>query len=247
MIGTVDIQNFVVRYLLPPVGCIIAAVATVYIISEINPLGAALLCAAAISFAVAIVAPRVGLITLVVLCGYSDFLKRTLIFWSELSFEQLSYVLIAAPLVVTGLIVAFVTRWAFHEIAVTRRDFLMGLLVVVGMGLSFALEWRESKQVLESAKAAVNNGLYVALMPVLAQFISNEEQIVKFFRLAVLLFIPVAAYGIFQAIFGFADFEIQYLRTGLTITANELNPRPFSTLNSAGALGDMAAIMAILS
>ncbi len=247
MFGTFDIQNFIVRYVVPLVGCVVAATATVYIMSEVNPLAAALFCAAIVFAVVTIVIPRSGLTILLLLCAFSDLLKRLLILVSELSYDQISLVLAAAPLVVTGLIVAVITRWAFRTVRMTRRDAMMGIFLIFAMSWSFAIEFLASRSLLDGIKASINSGLYVAMMPIATTFISTKEDVLRLLRIATLIFIPVAAYGIYQSIFGFADFEIQYLRSGLTITAVEDKPRPFSTLNSGGAFGDMTAIMAILS
>ena len=245
--NTLDVQSLLTRFLLPIVAAMGVAFSTVYIMSEVNPMGAALSCLAGVFFVVAVVAPRAGLVVLFVLCAFSDLLKRLLIFFSHLNYEQVSRVLGMAPILVSGLVLALVTRWAFHRMEITRRDFFMSVAVILTMGMSFRLAWKESHQVLDSIKNSVNSGLYVSVMLVAAKFLTGTDDILKHLRILVYIFIPTAIYGIFQAIFGFADFELDYLATGLTIITFEGVPRPFSTLNSAGAWGDASALMALFS
>ena len=246
----IDIKNLFFRTGVPIVGCIAAAIATVYMMQEVNPLAASCICASAVFFVAASVSPRAGFVALLFLCAYSDLLKRMLVFWGDLSFEQVSYVLAGAPVVVAGLAVCVVTRWAFHRLHLGLRELLILAAIVLAMSLNFLLSYRAGAGVLEAFKQAANNGLYLVLAPVALKLIESPAQIGKFLLTARWMFIPVAAYGIFQAIFGLADFEIEYLRSGLTIMVKELwdaRPRPFSTLNSAHALGTLAAAFAVLS
>ena len=246
----IDIKNLFFRTGVPIVGCIAAAMATVYMMQEVNPLAASCICASVVFFFIAAVSPRAGFIILLFLCAYSDLLKRMLVFWGDLSFEQVSYVLSGAPVVVAGLSVSVVTRWAFHRLQLGVRELLILVGILIAMALNFLLAHREGAGALEAFKQAANNGLYLILAPVALKLIERPEQIGKFLLTARWMFIPVAAYGVFQAIFGLADFEMEYLRSGLTIMVKELwdaRPRPFSTLNSAHALGTLAAAFAVLS
>lgn len=245
-----DVANLFFRIGVPLVGCVAAAMATVYMMQEINPLAAFCVCASAVFFVMAAVSPRAGLILLLFQCAYSDLLKRMLVFWGDLSYEQVSYVLIGAPLVVAGLFVSVVTQSAFHRLRISMRDILLLVAVAAAMGLNFLIAKRAGAETLESLKQAANNGLYLTLTPIAMKLIQSPEQIGRVLLSARLIFLPVAAYGIFQAIFGLADFEIEYLKSGLTIMVKELfdvRPRPFSTLNSGTALSVIAASFALLS
>lgn len=245
--NTFDVPNLLIRYFLPVFAAIGVAFATIYVMSQANPLGAMLSCFAGAFFVIAVIVPKVGLGILLVLCAYSDLLKRLLILFSRLSFEEVGRVLAMAPIVVAGLVIALISRWAFHRMDITRRDFFMSIAVLAAMGMSFRLAWKVSHEFLGSIKNSINSGLYVAVMPVVAKFLSGKEDLLRYIRITIYIFIPAAIYGIFQTIFGFADFEQDYLATGLTVITFEGVPRPFSTLNSAGAWGDASALMAIFS
>lgn len=245
-----DIQNIVVRFLLPVIGCIAAAMATVYMMQEVNPLAACCVCLSVVLFAVAVVSPRAGLVILLFVSAYSDLVKRMLVLWGDLSLEQVGYVLATAPFVVAGLFVAVITRWAFHRVEIKLRDMLLLAGIGVVTIVSFLLAKRAGGGVMENLKAAANNGLYMLLMPIALKLVDTPEDVGRFLRYARLIFIPVALYGIFQAIFGLADFEIAYLRTGLTMMVKELfdvRPRAFSTLNAASTFGAISAMLSMLA
>jgi hypothetical protein len=245
-----EVQSIVLRFVLPVVGCIAAAILTVYIMQEVNPLAAGCVCLSVVLFSVAVVSPSSGLVVLLFVAAYSDLLKRMLVLLGELSLEQVTYVLAVAPLVVMGLFVAAVTRWAFHKVEIKMRDVLLTTGIAVVSLVSFFLAQKAGSSVMEALKAAANNGLYMLLMPTAMKVIQTPDQIGKFLRYARLIFVPVACYGIFQAVFGLADFEVEYLRSGLTIMVKELfdvRPRPFSTLNAASTFGAISAMLAVLS
>jgi hypothetical protein len=245
-----DITNFIFRWIVPLLGCVAAAMATVYMMQEVNPLAAFCACISLIFFAVSVVSTRAGLLVLLFSCAYSDLLKRLLVFWGDLSFEQVSYVLAMAPLVVAGLFVSVITQWAFHRVEIKLRDVLLMGGVGIAMVLSFLLNKRGGGDTLESMKQAANSGLYMVLAPIALKILQNASEIEKLLLKTRIIFIPVALYGIWQSFFGLADFEIEYLKSGLTMMVKELfdiRPKPFSTLNSAGSLGTLTAGLAVLS
>jgi hypothetical protein len=245
-----DLNNLVIRYLVPVVGSIGAAVGTVWLLQSVNPLAALCLLVAAILLVVSIVAPRVGLYLLIVTCAYSDLIKRSLIMFGELSFDQISYVLAAAPLIVIGLILSLLTRRAFHEVTLTRADILLGSVAALLAVISGYLTFRMEKDLLQAAKNAVNIGVFAAAAVVAIRHFRDEEDLEKFIRILLLVFLPTPLYALWQLKFGFADFEVEYLRSGLSVEIKQLfdiRPRPFSTLNSAGVLGTLCAGFFVLS
>lgn len=245
-----DIKNFIFRVLVPLAGCVAATMATIYIMQEVNPLAAVCVCASAVFFLIAVVAPKVGVTLLILQCAYSDLLKRMLMFWGEMTFEQVGYVLSGAPIVVAGLSVALGTRWAFHRVPIKLRDVLMVIGVGLAIVISFVLSKRAGEETIGAFKNAANSGLYLLLAPIMIRVVESRQDVDKILMRARFIFVPVALYGIWQSIFGLADFEIAYLKSGLTIMIKELydlRPRPFSTLNSAGSLGTVCAAFAVLS
>jgi len=79
----------------------------------------------------------------------------------------------------------------------------------------------------------------------------SPESVAKFTRFIILAFLPVAAYGIYQQVYGFQEFEIEYLKTpGLTIEIKQLEAnrvRAFSTLNSPTSLSVVVCSVAMMA
>ncbi len=239
-----------IRFIVPILGAIFATGATIWLMEGVNPLGAFCILATVIMVMTAIVSPRAGLVLLLCLCAFSDLIKRMLVLFGSLNFEQVSNVLMAAPAVVVGLLMAIVTRRAFHQVKFRRVDlFIVAISLALALA-SFLLTKRAGGTFLESAKDAVNHGLYPAATLIGLRFFGTMDEAEGFLRKAMIVFFPVAVYGLVQLAFGFADFEIEYLRSGLTIEAKQLydiRPRPFSTLNSAGVYGTLCAGFAVLA
>jgi|GEM_PF-1730486 len=239
-----DLNNLVIRYVVPIVGSIGAAIGTVWLLQAVNPLAALSAFAAGIFLLVSIVSPRSGLFVLMGVCAYSDLVKRMLVMFRELSFDQISYVLMAAPIIVVGLLTSLLTRRAFHMVRLNRADLVLGGIAIFLAVLNFALEIRANSSSLEAIRSAVNHGVFCGVAVVGLRAFRNAEDLEKFLRATLLIFLPVPLYAFWQLAFGYADFEVEYLRSGLTVEIKqlfEIRPRPFSTLNSAGVVGTLCA------
>jgi hypothetical protein len=65
-----------------------------------------------------------------------------------------------------------------------------------------------------------------------------------------LIYMPVALYGIWQQLFGLTNFEIDYLKSGFTMDVGLLDDvrlRLFSTLNSPHALSVVMAMLSVVA
>ena len=239
-----------IRFGIPILGSMFAAAAVIFLLQSANPLAASCQLATFFMVLAAIVSPRAGIFLLLLLCGYSDMVKRLLVVFGSMSLDQVSNVLMAAPAVVVGLLISIVTRRAFHQTQLRRGDIVFGIVAAVLAGANFLTTMKAGGLFLEAAKAAVNHGVYAAAAMVALRLVENEERLERFMRMAMIVFIPVALYGLAQLYFGFAKFEVDYLRSGLSIELkqlDEIRPRPFSTLNSAGVLGTLCAGFAVLA
>ena len=239
-----------IRFGIPILGSMFAAAAVIFLLQSANPLAASCQLATFFMVQAAIVSPRAGIFLLLLLCGYSDMVKRLLVVFGSMSLDQVSNVLMAAPAVVGGLLISIVTRRAFHQTQLRRGDIVFGIVAAVLAGANFLTVMKAGGLFLDAAKAAVNHGVYAAAAMVALRLVENEERLERFMRMAMIVFIPVALYGLAQLYFGFAKFEVDYLRSGLSIELkqlDEIRPRPFSTLNSAGVLGTLCAGFAVLA
>ncbi len=245
-----DLHNPWIRFVVPTLGTGAAAAAAIWLLKAGNPLAAFCILATLVMVQIAIIAPRVGLILLLCVCAYSDLTKRLLVIFGTLSMDQVSNVLMAAPAVVMGLLFSIVTRRIFHMLRYRPMEIFLAMVAVILAAASFITALRRGGTLIEAAKDAVNHGVYTVAAVVGMRLFENATQVEKFLRTALLIFIPVALYGLVQLTFGMADFEVEYLRSGLTIEAKqlyEIRPRPFSTLNSAGVYGTLCAGFALLA
>ena len=245
-----DLHSPWVRFAVPVFGTLAAAAAGLWLLKAGNPLAAFCMLATLVMVQVAIIAPRTGLLLLLCLCAFSDLMKRLLVIFGTLGMDQVSNVLMAAPAVVMGLFFSIVTRRIFHLLRYRPMEVFLTAVALVLAAASVITSLRKGGTPLEAAKEAVNHGVYTIVAVVGMRIFENAAQVERFLRSALIIFIPVALYGLWQLTFGMANFEVEYLRSGLTIEIKQLydiRPRPFSTLNSAGVYGTLCAGFAVLS
>ena len=245
-----DLHSPWVRFAVPVFGTITAAVAAIWLLKAGNPLGAFCLLASLVMVQIAVVAPRTGLLLLLGLCAYSDLFKRLLVIFGSLGMSEVSNVLMAAPAVVMGLFFSIVSRRVFHLLRYRPLEVFLTTVAIVLAAASVITTIRKGDTPLQAAKEAVNHGVYTIVAVVGMRLFENTAQIERFLRNALIIFVPVALYGLVQLKFGMADYEVEYLRSGLTIEIKqlyEIRPRPFSTLNSPGVYGTLCAGFALLA
>ena len=125
---------------------------------------------------------------------------------------------------------------------------VVGVLLMLGAGaLAASQEGGSLNAVLQGI---ANNGLYTLLLFVVPVLLKNKRDVAAVWRCLVITYLPVAIYGVVQQINGFTDFEVEYLRTGLSIEIKQLfagEVRAFSTLNSPTSLSIVCAALAVLS
>lgn len=195
-------------------------------------------------------APKPAFVFLLVQCAYLDLFKRLMIFDGVVSFGDLFWVLGMAPVTVVGIAGGFLLRMMFNVIPFTPRDFSR-LIAAGGMCAAVAAMAYLSGAGLGGTMQAVANGASYALMLfILPLLVADAESAVRLWRTLVWIFVPVGIYAVVQQVYGFQPFELEYLRTGLSIEIKQLEAnrvRAFSTLNSPTSLSVIAATMAALA
>lgn len=202
-------------------------------------------------FLLSVVSPRVGFYFWLTLCGYNDFLKRLMIMGGRVSTDDLKYVLGITPAMFGGVVVALALGALMGTRRLMFRDIVAivaGCVLMVGTGaLAYLKDGGGLNGVLQ---AIANNGLYALLLFVLPMMFRTVEDLQRLWRFLVLAFLPVAIYGVVQQVRGYSEFEIEYLKTGLSIEIIQLvmgEVRAFSTLNSPSALSVVCAMLAVAS
>lgn len=240
-------QNLFARLVAPVVGCLTAAVLGMMLVGDReNSLASFMNIVGFFGFFIGAVSPRLGLYLLIFLCAYLDFVKRLLILFGDANIDDVTYVLRVAPFVLVGTVAGLVVSYALKRIQFKQADWiLIGLI-----GLLEAAIVASNMRSGQGLAGAANSGVYVPLIIIIPMVFRTIDEMLAFCRSILMIFLPVALYGIWQGVFGLADFEYKYLLSGLTINvsvADEIHPRPFSTLNSGHAFEVAMGICVVLS
>ena len=202
-------------------------------------------------FLLPLVAPRFGFFTWIVFCGYNDLLKRLLVVGGRVSHNDLMWVLGITPAMFAGVVASLAIGGLLGSRRIQGREWLLllvGILLMLGAGVLAATQ--EGGGMGGVLQGIANNGLYTLLLFVVPVLLKNKGDMAAVWRCLVIAFLPVSIYGVVQQLNGFTDFEVEYLRTGLSIEIKQLfagEVRAFSTLNSPTALSVVCAALAVLS
>jgi hypothetical protein len=193
------------------------------------------------------VLPRFSLVMLILQITSLDLLKRMLVFAGKIGSADLIWVLGIAPVTMTGIFIGTFIRLLTDERLRRPGDLKRLLIVVLINVLLSVLSFANGSSIGSTMKEVANNSVYSMLLFVVPVLLRDTFAVVSMLRVIVICFVPVALYGLFQLIYGFQGFEIEYLKRGLSIEIKQLmtdRVRPFSTLNSPTALGSVCGILA---
>lgn len=199
--------------------------------------------------AVGVLFPKGGIYLMVFLAGYSDLLKRMMVIESDISMLDITYVLGMAPMALAGVVISVFTRKIFQG-RFDRRDFITLCVSTTLLAVGAAMGFLGGDGGLKALRIVADYGAFSYLIFVLPNLFPTKEEITRLMKNSLFIFVPVAIYGIWQRIFGLADFEVAYLLTGLSTESRQLQDttvRAFSTLNAATSLTMVAAICVFLS
>ena len=202
-------------------------------------------------FLVTLMAPRAGFFAWIVFCGYNDLLKRLLVVGGSVSHSDLMWVLGITPAMFAGIVTSLAMGGLLGSRRIEGREWLLlvwGVAFMLGAG---ALAAKNDGGGMNTVLQAIaNNGLYTLLLFVLPVLLKSKADVTSVWRCLVIAYLPVSFYAVIQQIQGFTDFEIAYLRTGLSIEIKQLyagEVRAFSTLNSPTALSVVCGTLAVFS
>ena len=202
---------------------------------------------------IATVNPRAGLLLLIFSSAYLDFLKRFLILFGNGTMGDVAGVLSVAPVILFGVFLgSCVLHPIFSKRMLDKQERRLVFFSLFLIGGSFAAGFRRGDLSLNALGTLANTSAYSMLVPII--FVlhrrGGNESIRRLLRFTVLIYAPVAIYGTYQYFFGLGQFEIDYLRSGLTSTEanlHDVHPRAFSTLNSNHAFAISMAMLSLLS
>lgn len=196
-----------------------------------------------------LVAPKLSFGLFLVQCAYLDLLKRLMVFDGAVSYGDLFWVLGIAPVSVVGIAAGLMLRIAFGAIHASPGD-LIRLMISAGFFvITAAIAYVGGAGIGGTMQTVANGASYTLMIFILPIFFRDTDAAARLWRMIFWIFTPVAIYGIFQQIYGFQPFELEYLRSGLSIEIKQLEGnrvRAFSTLNSPTSLSVIAATLAAM-
>ena len=197
-----------------------------------------------------VLAPRLSFFLFIIQSAYLDLFKRLMIIAGNVSFTDLFYVLGIAPVTVAGIATGLVARMVFGKTRAEGADVRrLVIAVLLNTGLA-TLTYVKGGGIGGTVREVANGSSYALLLFIVPLLFSTPDAVARCVRFIVFVYVPVAIYGIYQQFFGFQDFEIDYLRSGLSIEVKLLEGdrvRSFSTLNSATSLAVIASSLAALT
>jgi hypothetical protein len=194
--------------------------------------------------ALGIVAPRLTFYLFLFECAYLDLAKRFLVFGGNVTMVDLFWVLGTAPITLVGITGGVLLRLIFGTVRGDKSDWKRFALIT-GLMISFALGmYVMGGGIGGTLRETANGASYAMLVFIVPLLFPRREDFVHMLRTILWIFLPVAFYAVYQQFAGFQDFEIDYLKRGLSIEIKllEMNRvRSFSTLNSPTSVSVVAA------
>jgi len=201
------------------------------------------------SFILGVFQPRVTLRLMVFYAAYSDLLKRLMILDGHVTMNDVIWARGLAPLTLAGICIGAISNSISSGSILEPRKMKTLLLCFLGFGVSAVASMR-SGGISAAAQQLADGAAYMFLLFVVPCVLPKPEEIIRFLKFTLIIFVPVSLYGLKQQFFGLSDFEIDYLRSGLTILSKHLEdvrPRPFSTLVDSSPFGTSCAVCACLA
>jgi hypothetical protein len=190
--------------------------------------------------ALAMASPKLGFVLLVLETAGLDLAKRLMIVGGTVQFVDLFAVLGMAPITVVAIAASLLFRGVTGSIKIDVADFhRFGAVLLITALVVFQAYVREHAGISGTLRELANTATYAFLLFIVPLMMPTPEAISKCIRGLLLLYIPVALYGVYQQVFGYLDFEVAYLSAGLSIEVKQLimgRIRAFSTLNSPTSL-----------
>ena len=244
--------NQIIKFVILGLGCLFSVMIGIQITdAESNGLATLARYLAAGAFITAMISPRLGIFLVLCMCPTLDLLKRCLILFSSVNLFDVASVLAIAPVTMAGSVAGTLfTRLIFRRKAAVPGEgslFLMLLAITSLVIISGVLHNEDSK--LSLLRNLAEACIYLCLILLIPIHFPKTEDIATLLRWCLVVFVPVAIYGVWQKVFGISDFEARYLLSGLTVSTEDYfnSGRVFSTLNSNHSFSVSMACCAVIS
>jgi hypothetical protein len=191
---------------------------------------------------------RKSFFVIILLSPFIDLFKRFAILYPSIRESDIGMVLAIPLCLVSGLVIKELADCLFKRRtdgrAFLKQFFLVAFMVMASVAAT-AYSAR-SEGMMRAIYNAVNTSIYFFLIPIFPRYFSNIREVLKFFYFVIGLYLVPAIWCIKQGMYGLAGFEIDYLKSGLTIEYRQLFERVMrnmGTMASASALSSSLALL----
>ena len=197
-----------------------------------------------------VLVPRLSFSLLVFQCAYIDLFKRLMIIAGKITFDELFYVLGIAPVTMVGIATGLALRMIFGQAGADIghfKRFFLAVLLNVALG---AVVYFKGGGIGGILREVANGSCYALLLFIVPLLFRTPEEVCKCTRFLLVVFIPVSIYAIYQQVYGFQGFEVDYLKTNLSIEVKQLEGdrvRAFATLNSPTSVSVVSMSLAAMA
>ncbi len=196
---------------------------------------------------------RKAFFVLLFLTAYLDLFKRFMIFDSGVSRMDLYFVLGIAPATLAGICGNILYQHVTGKLSARPglKRLIPVIVILCALGLVVSIfGGSDGGGKFRSVGDAVNGIVYICLLFVVPVLFRTPEDLRHMLRTLVIIYVPAICYMLVHYFRGgIFDWEMDYVKSGLTIEARQLSERifrPFGTLNSAAnASMVFAAIVAL--
>lgn len=187
----------------------------------------------------------------IVVIAYVDLVKRVLVLYGNFNYLDIASVLASAPLMLLGICMnIFFGAFIFRTRSISKVE-AWTFMVCVAMTVTSALYALVAADgsIFATLKNLAFNSAYYMVPWVVVVALTTIEAVRDLLKFIIIVFLPVALYGIWQGVFGLQNFEIEYLLSGYTLEVRQLKNeimRIPSTMNSARSLSVAMAFVICL-
>lgn len=203
------------------------------------------------SAALGVVAPRVSFTLFILQGAYLDLFKRLLIKAGHVQLEDLFWVLGIAPVTLVGITAGLLLRVMFGRQNTDMSDMKrLALALFLNVALGSFVFFKLKGGLGGTMREVANGSAYSLLLFIVPLLFPGADGIARCARFMIIVYVPACAYAVYQQLFGYQDFEIEYLKTGLSIEIKQLEAdrvRAFGTLNAPTSLSVVATSLAAMA
>ncbi|MCB1227574.1 MAG: hypothetical protein KDK99_17275, partial [Verrucomicrobiales bacterium] len=196
-----------------------------------------------------LIRPRNAMYYLAILAAYNDLIKRLMIFDGRFGMIDIMWVRGLCPMTLAGIFVGTLVKSMSNGNLLVRRNQVLLFMCFSAFALS-GISAARSAGPFSALTQLADGAAYLFLAAITPLIFSKPGDLIKYFKFVLIVFVPVALYGVKQQIFGLSAFEIDYLKSGYTSLSKHLmdeRPRPFSTLTDSSPFGTSMAVCACLA